>query len=97
MDKEEERHVIFQNAWKKLICITRTHTNLKIKSVFVMNFGEGLDCFDEVNKTIYKPLRDWTVGCLDQLYTAIQPRLRHVYKPVTMHESLQYTLFIFYM
>lgn len=59
--------------------------------VFVMNFGEGLDCFDEVNKTIYKPFRDWTVGCLDQLYTAIQPRLRHikyVYKSVTMHQSL---------
>ena len=32
--------------------------------------------FDEVNKLIYKPLRDWTVGCLDQLESAIQPRLR---------------------
>ena len=32
--------------------------------------------FDEVNKLIYKPLRDWTVQCLDKLYMAITARLR---------------------
>ena len=31
--------------------------------------------FDEVNKLIYKPLRDWTVECLDKLFMAVLPRL----------------------
>ncbi len=76
-DMYEKRHFIFL-CLKTLIYITVTHTNLKIKSVFGMQFGERLYCFDEVSKAIYKALRDWTVGCLDQLYTAIQPRVRQI-------------------
>ena len=32
--------------------------------------------FDEVNQLIYKPLRDWTVQCLDKLFMAIHSRHR---------------------
>jgi hypothetical protein len=32
--------------------------------------------FDTINGLVYKPLRDWTVGCVNQMYSAIQARLR---------------------
>ena len=59
MDKEEEKSFSndmnkkkachFSKCLKTLMYITVIHTDLEVKSVFVMHFGEGLDCFDEVN------------------------------------------------
>ena len=32
--------------------------------------------FDALNSLVYKPLRDWTIDCMDQLFRAIEAKLR---------------------
>lgn len=105
MDKEEENSFLI-DMYEKGMSFFKMLDNIDMSNsdsckpqdkVAIRDAAQREAGFDEVKKAIYKPLRDWTVGCLDQLYTAIQPHLtqiKYVYKSVTIDLYKKYILCI---